>query len=1768
MLQTRAFRSIRAPSHLVPWACCLTLLAAAVTPGALAAQSADVARGYELLLTGHGEIVAGEPFLVAGRSLEVVGLADLRALPGARVTVRLLGHGGDGQPVTWATGEATADAQGYFEAQLSVPSDVRHPLRLEVHLDRGAGGDPGRSWDFHVVPTPGARLELLVDRRLYEPGEPVHVLALLTRRADGRPIGDGRLRLVLRDPNGGDVEVAERVTSPSGAVSHRFTLPAGAAHGGWTLHAEWLRPTPELAATVAFDVGRRTLERLLVDVHLDTTVVRPGGKLRGTVTVRAPSGAPVAGAVVSLRASDDEAGTLEVHTDAQGVASFELDAPSLLLGESSEPRDLSVVVRHPAHGRLTTSASYVLSRSDWIVEATPRHGALVPEVETETYVLLRDPLGRPAPAGTHVEVSGSAVVGGTVRRTTDAHGLLAVPVRVERGAAARLTHGGAGCEGRPATVVEVRVGDRDGAVGRACVAVAPEAVLAPRIRESVVAPGGTITVDVLTSAEARGRPVIVEALAPVRPVAVGVLTPTPGRSFVTLRLPETVTGLVIVRARPLDWPTDGSLPRADERSRRIVRAGALDGVLVRPVDAFALRLDAGTQPWRVRERARVSVSTSSGAAGFVALVARDLTAHAGEEPWTLPWLDGRLQAAVTDPTTRDAETLLRAALAAALGPDAVPPGPPPIEPPPWGSPATDHDPRHGVPTGAGLFRDPVALRDELLRRGLVPAMMALEQALEGAVEDPRFAEGIVRRVGERWVGFEPGVIEELVRRGRLADELARALGGQRLTLAMLEDAELGFSFAAAARRVARRRLVRLIVALARFGDPANRETAAVARAEPPERWLGWMVRQGMLRPADLRDPWGGSFVLRRTTARPRLVLSELAPGYELVSPGPDGRPGTTDDVRDPWARAVPAGTPYSVGSGEDALIRALGTLAPGPRTLEAMRAAYDALGLDAEAERTATGVRASESEADAEGGLGVRGTSAGGGGAVADIAMESFGTVGRGGGVGAGRGRVYRAPQVSAAPPPGGLRAGQSHADARERRTGGGRLPRSGSALAAAGEIVRERFPATLFFSGAVVLEPGAGATVEVPLADALTTYRVEAIGWTASGWRTTASTELRVEREIEIDAPIPPLAAVGDALRIPVRVHNHGARPRQLRIEIVPEGGLSATVSSPSVVSLAAAQSVDAIVEVVIGAAGSGSILLRAVDASDGRPLDAVRRPLRALPDARLVRVERQALVRDGSVLDFETPSQASERGPGVLTVSTGGTLFGLAEHGDGTANGTLHKAWYRAMTHRGPNSHDASLAAEILARAEQAPDEVDLNDAALAVGIGWSVPHVPDAHLEAALRLVASDDPQDIADAGSVSWHAERLVWLAPAVRHADRRPAVRGQLAALVSRLAGAIARGAAAVHEEPLAWVTAAAALALVGPLESRATARARELLRRVDRYALQAGEETWLEPFDDSQAENGPLRPTALLALARAALGDPDASMAALRALLRFARPGEPVAETDPTLPERSLASAALALLVRGEPEAIGLHVDGRDVRVPLALGSGSVSLEGLGRPGPHRLRFRMRPGVVALARLELRYGMPWSASVTRAVPIAVSLDGPIGARDRRAGLAVRVENRGARLLVRPTVQIDLPAGAELDGQARERLASMGRAAPVVEGRTLRIFLRPLPPGGFVRFALPLRWSVGGRLRGLGVEVFDDASELPPDVRPTAVVPSRLVEVADEGPELEEAEHETSRPVPTPPPIPIPCPIPEETGRGGVPGVVRCIGRLRSSGVTP
>ncbi|MCC7536185.1 MAG: hypothetical protein IT379_08225 [Deltaproteobacteria bacterium] len=1584
-------------------------------------SAGDAPSGYELSLAGPHQLLAGRVARFRGIAYRVHGLAELRALPGASLRARCVAETTDAT-TPWAPGRA--DARGFFELDVPVADVLRGNATLSVAVGEG---ESLRTLDFPVSVREAFVIELFTDRQLYEPGERVHVWARLFDARSMRPIGGREIRFDVSGEGTRSV-----TTSDAGVASFALGLPEQAIEGARTVVARI--GSHVVMREVA--VGTRRYARLFASVRTSPDTAAPHAPVSIEVTVTTPSGAPVRGAVADVVLDGEQ--RAQATTDAAGRATVAMHAPAYLTHDTGIVV-ATATVRHPAHGATTASALLRLAVPHSLtVEAVAENAGLVPEVPGRVYVRLADGAGEPPPAGTEIEVTGPAVMSGRARATTDAHGIAVVPTRLPLGAAVSDENGQS-----TATIV-VRVGGAAPRTARVRVPVLREAEVVPRVERPVVAPGAELRVAVARSPFAPRSPVVVELVGD-DVVAARVIDARADHAELTV--PERRLGVLVVRARPLR--TAGSAEGI----------GASDAVLVRPADAAFPEIAPERDRYAVGDTARLTLrSGARGGRRWAAILVRDLAAHERERAFSSWFLGGAIDRALLDPERPAAETLLRTALAAYTSADGAPETAPPL---------TDDfgrrtDARLGSTTSPerGVLRDPIPLSDELRRRGVGEVMRRVESMLASALDEGALDELTVGRGANR--RFRADLIEQM-------DDAPETLGGGGLSLAMLESADPSFGYASVARRVARGRLVKLLVALARYLDPGQDAPLEqrVAAREPSARWLARLVERGLVPAEALIDPWGGRFALRRV-ARPALAVAPEAAGLELVSPGPDGRVGTADDVRDPFARAVPRGTPYAVLSGEDELMHALAHLAPGADVLRRLVEAYARVAAEVTEDEIGDAVRGRVSEglygdtvgtSYGYGGLGLTGTGRGGGGSgVGTIGLGSIGTIGRGSGTGYGM--------------PGFAR------------------------------VVRERFPATLVFRPEIAVDASGTTSIDVALGDAVTTYLVEAIVWGDDGWTWSASTRVRVERDVVVDAPVPEWASVGDVLELPVRVGNRTAAPLVLGVELEPPAGLGPARSIMRGIDVGAGDARELPVTLAWSRVGRGHVLV-GVRGPTGAPLDAVRRPIEVRPVLRRARLSASALVEGASARHgaarSRTATAESRTSTVVLEVPEGAipTAVGEVRVRSGLALlGEPADPWMRAWVEAW--SPPASELSVPRGPAHQPPE------LARAIAASWQRSSASDAHVSNAIvrltRLVAQSSPDTLAR------DAEVLLALAPAVRSAGRRPvAVRRELGGLVRTLRDRVASGISARGDGDDTTLLAMAAAGLAWTASGAADLpRVRDLVRRIDRRRLRVGDDAWIATDGDET-----MAASALAAMVDVRLGRRPRAFELLRTMLR-------VTEEPGALGERERAWARVAAMLLVPPGAHATHVrvaidEGPFARVAVRGGVATLAAPSLSRAGRHVVRVDAGGGAPSFVDLSCEIGLEWAVAPARPGPITVAVGDVAGVRDARSVTELVVRNRSARTVAVPVLEVSLPAGAELDEEARASLRPISAREPESTRGTLTLVLRPMPPGATARVPLAPTWSVAGRVIGFGVASY--AADRPDDV---SIVRPRVITVRAPG----------------------------------------------------
>lgn len=1643
--------------------------------------------GYEVGLSASTGLLEGRDATLAGVAYEIAGLDELRRTRGLEVEVSLIARASDvpdpAHPERLAPfvlverAPVTTGEGGTFTVSIPVPT--RRLVQPILVVRVGRPGRPHRRWSFPVSIVADVSATLLTDRLLYEAGETLHAWMRVLDGESGGPLAGRALRVTVTDGAGRVWSEMPVTTRASGAVSVDVPLAGSLGSGAVRIIVDDVEGAPERSprtlASAEVQVGVRHLERMRVALGLDRSLLSPGDQLTGMVQVVAADSTPIAGADVIIE--DDGNTTAALVTDVLGQVRFSIPTASYLSGDVAT-HSVSVRVSHPAHGTASDGESYTLARTPYFVTVLPEMGALPIELTSDLYVQVANARGEPAPAGLSVEVTGASIVG-SGRVVTEAFGVARVRARVPRNAAASASGGECG-GAEAATAITVAVQRDGGGAPREvslCVPVARDVAVTPHLSQVLVAPGGTLDVT-LERAGAR-TPVLVELTDGRRPRAYRFVGPS--ESTTRFTVPDRAHGVWQVSVQPL---TDDDLRGAiDAFGATWAQRGGTASFVVRPPDPFEVTLTTDAPAYMVRGTVIASIATDLPPAGaaWATLLVRDEAWHAGEVDYALYSWTGTMRELIARPTAAT-DLALRHALAASAAYDEPVVGELPVEIAAW---AADGIWAHSPAAPRSVLLDPLSDRERLRRQTFPELAVALEQALaERASLDPEMASDLVERRGGR-PRFRVDALEA-IGSGEPTD-----LGGRPLTPADVERAQIGFSFDVAASRVARRQLVTLMAVLAQVGGTADPTMARRYAVEPPERWLALAAHDGLVAASLLLDPWGRPFVFRDAGARlPAIVVSERAARWELLSAGPDGTYGNADDIRDPFARVVPAGSIYAERCGENALIAELSRIAPGPTALQRMAEAYDELGLAAEDERVPSAVYAYASEAyeesnEADFHFG------GGGSGMGTIGLGDIGTIGHGSGSGYGSGYGGMGTRSSSRP---SIRMGSATLVA-------------ASALA---RVVREEFPATLRFIAEIELDAQGRASTEIELADAVSTYRLETIVWSQSGWTSSALTRITVDQPVQIDAPIPERARVGDRIAVPVRIVNRSDVAVRVRPTADVEGDVALSLSALDEVEVPPHDGVALTLMLRASEVGRGAVRVEAL-APDGTRLDAVRRPIDVRADARPWTREVDALLEDGGTLTLDVPSDALD-GSGEVRMWLASQLFGTI---DGTSDvDAAVAAWLATTLGRPvPEPAIAALVLRLPAPDAETPEPIHLAAGPLATMVGglWTSEAMSDEACGILLRHLA-----ELLDAGNVGEPVGALLGLTPAIAHRDARPALAEVLGEVVDGLRDAAAAAGAAATESPETWAHVAAALALAGDSEDHA--RIDEMLRRLDRHLIRVSGDApmaWLEPdVDDGRSLEPRGLPTALYVLALIGRGRPADAMPAIRALVSM----RDAAGSWPTS-QRALCIAAMALIAPAGAAMAGevrVTLDGTPLPANEDGWSFAMTPATAGSPwavpGIHTLAASMPPRAMVLASIRSEHAVPWDRTETRTLPVALSWHGETGARDTRSALYLEVRNRSPRVLMQPTIDLQLPTGAELDVEARALLGRAGRVETTPDG--VRITLRPIRVGGVVRIALRARWSLAGSLRGLGVVLRDGRAE--PDR--VAVLPSTDVEIPETGDE--------------------------------------------------
>ncbi|WP_406698046.1 MG2 domain-containing protein [Singulisphaera sp. Ch08] len=199
-----------------------------------------------------------------------------------------------------------------------------------------------------------------------------------------------------------------------------------------------------------------------------------------------------------------------------------------------------------------------------------------------------------------------------------------------------------------------------------------------------------------------------------------------------------------------------------------------------------------------------------------------------------------------------------------------------------------------------------------------------------------------------------------------------------------------------------------------------------------------------------------------------------------------------------------------------------------------------------------------------------------------------------------------------------------------------------GAAESAGGGVavrVRQFFPETLLWRPELVTDDQGRASLELDLADSITTWRLNASAVTRDGRLGASQSPLRVFQPFFVDLDLPPALTRGDEVAVPVVVSNYLDRPQSVVVTLREASWFERREGASKTLALKPGEVRSVHFRLMVKDVGRQEL---EVTAKGEGAADAVRRPIEVVPDGRRVERVESGTLRPSATFAFETPEGA----------------------------------------------------------------------------------------------------------------------------------------------------------------------------------------------------------------------------------------------------------------------------------------------------------------------------------------------------------------------------------------------------------------------------------------------------------------------------------------------------------------------------------------------
>jgi uncharacterized protein YfaS (alpha-2-macroglobulin family) len=186
---------------------------------------------------------------------------------------------------------------------------------------------------------------------------------------------------------------------------------------------------------------------------------------------------------------------------------------------------------------------------------------------------------------------------------------------------------------------------------------------------------------------------------------------------------------------------------------------------------------------------------------------------------------------------------------------------------------------------------------------------------------------------------------------------------------------------------------------------------------------------------------------------------------------------------------------------------------------------------------------------------------------------------------------------------------------------------------------VRQFFPETLLWAPELKTDASGFASLYVPLADSITTWRVTALASTQDGQLGFSNSALRVFQDFFVDIDLPVALTQNDEVAIPIAVYNYLPTAQNVRLQVKLESWFELQDDPEKSLQIAANDIEVVYFRIKVEQFGDQAFQVTALG---DKMSDAIKRSVAVVPDGRLFRKSTSDWLRQGVLVTTTVPLES----------------------------------------------------------------------------------------------------------------------------------------------------------------------------------------------------------------------------------------------------------------------------------------------------------------------------------------------------------------------------------------------------------------------------------------------------------------------------------------------------------------------------------------------